>query len=504
MHRLTANWARPTPSTTGDEPRIGRVALREEDVPGATSEDLLALFDSAPLNRRYWVIFALMSAVFVFDFFDFLVVGYLLAAVAREWHLTYGQSAVILYSGGLGAILGALVFGAFSDAWGRKQQMVIGTFICACSSGLIAFIPEGAWWLFALLRFFVGVGLTAAVTPSLTVVVELTPTRHRTFATSFYVVFASAGGFLAPLISAAMLGPYGWRRVALLGFVAAIIGILVWLFTPESVRWLAAKGRFAEARTGVARHLGLPLRDVPLPTVPPATVPRGNLLDLLSQPRMFWETILIWGGSSTAGYGVYLWGPTIVALLLKVPVPEAAKYFVFVSAAGVAGKIVVTFIAPLIGRRVLGVLWGFGGVVALAAAGYYNGVLVNGLPLLVILLMCSTFCIEGGFSNLAPYTVESYGVSLGARASGLGQTANGVGKILGPLSLALIAGTSNVVSPKATEAAVFPAFLFLAFCMLLVGLSFLLLGVETHGKAIALGAEETPPRSRGVLGTQTR
>ena len=107
-----------------------------------TSDDLLALFDNAPLNRRYWTIFILMSAVFVFDFFDFLVVGYLLAAVAREWHLTYGQSAMMLYSGGVGAIVGAVVFGAFADAWGRKQQMVIGTFICAISSGLIALSPK--------------------------------------------------------------------------------------------------------------------------------------------------------------------------------------------------------------------------------------------------------------------------------------------------------------------------------------------------------------------------
>lgn len=451
-----------------------------------TTNDLLALFDNAPLNRRYWTIFILMSAVFIFDFFDFLVVGYLLAAVAREWHLTYGQSAVILYSGGVGAIVGAVVFGAFADAWGRKQQMVIGTCICAISSGLIAFIPEGSWLLFAVLRFFVGVGLTAAVTPSLTVVVELTPTRHRTFATSFYVVFASAGGFLAPVISAAIMGPYGWRRVALLGFVALVIGILVWLFTPESVRWLTAKGRFAEARAEVARHLGLPLDRVPLPTVAPAAPPRGNLLDLWSQPRMFWETILIWGGSSTAAYGVYLWGPTIVALLLGVPVPTAAAYFVFVSAAGVIGKIVVTLIAPLIGRRLLGIVWGFGGTVALALAGYYNAEFVLGVPLMVVLMCASTFCIEGGFSNLAPYTVESYGVSLGARSSGLGQTANGVGKIAGPLSLALIAGTSQLISPQQTAEAVFPAFLFLAFCMALVGFSFLFLAVETHGKAMVL------------------
>lgn len=334
-----------------------------------TPEDFLSVFDNAPLNRRYWVIFALMAAVFVFDFFDFVVVGYLLAAVAPEWHLTYGQSGMILYSGGISAIVGAVLFGALADAWGRKQQVVIGTLICALSSGLIAFVPSGSWLLFAILRFFVGVGLSAAVTPSITMVVELTPTRYRTMATSFYLVFFSAGGFIAPIASAAMMGPFGWRGVALLGFVPLIIGILVWIYTPELVRWLTAKGRFVEAQAEVARHLNLPLDRVPLPSVAPAAKPRGNLLDLLSQPRMFFETILIWGGSSIAMYGLYLWGPTIVALLLGITVPQAAAFFIFVSGAGVCGKFAVTLLAPVIGRRRLGIVWGFGGAAALASSG---------------------------------------------------------------------------------------------------------------------------------------
>jgi MFS transporter, putative metabolite:H+ symporter len=95
-------------------------------------------------------------------------------------------------------------------------------------------------------------------------------------------------------------------------------------------------------------------------------------------------------------------------------------------------------------------------------------------------------------------------VNLGARASGLGQAANGVGKILGPLSLALIVGTSNIVAPKAMAEAVLPDLVFLAFCMAPVGLSYLILGVEMHGKSMGTEAEEpaaTAPRT--ALGAET-
>lgn len=275
---------------------------------GQTSEQLLALFDSAPLNRRYWVAFILLSGLFVLEFFDFLVVGYLLARLAPDWHLTYGESAIILYSGGVGAIIGALLFGGLSDLLGRKITMVIGTFICAAASGLMGVVPAGSWEIFAVLRFFIGVGLTAGVTPSLAIQVELTPTRHRTLLTTFYLVFASAGGFLASAATAALIEPIGWRGVAMLGMAPAIVGVLIWLYCPESVRWLVAKGRFVEARDAVATHLGLPRDQVPLPTERPAEEPRGRLRELYQRPALFWETCIIWGGSSIAAYGVYLWG----------------------------------------------------------------------------------------------------------------------------------------------------------------------------------------------------
>jgi len=39
------------------------MALWEETMPGQSADNLLALFDAAPLNRRYWVTFVLLSAL---------------------------------------------------------------------------------------------------------------------------------------------------------------------------------------------------------------------------------------------------------------------------------------------------------------------------------------------------------------------------------------------------------------------------------------------------------
>jgi putative MFS transporter len=465
-----------------------------------TSEDLLALFDAAPLNRRYWVTFAIMAGVFVLDFFDFFLIAFVMSVIGPEWHLTYGQGALILYGAGLGAIIGSLTWGALGDRFGRKMQTVTGTLICGICAGSIGLLPTGAWIALALLRFLVGFGLAAGVTPALTIVVEQTPTRWRTGMTSFYVVFASAGTLLASFTAASLLHAFGWRGVAMTGFIAIIIGLLVWALVPESVRWLTAKGRFAEARAEVAKLLDLPLDRVPLPTIRPTVEPRASLKDLYAKPTLFWQTVLIWGGSSTAAYGYYLWGPTIVALALHVSPAQAAKYFVYVSGTGVIGKIIVSLIASSTGRRGLGIGFGFAAVVCLFAAGYFNGVLLGTFPVFVILVAASAFFVEGGFSNLAPYTVEQYGVRLGSRSSGLGQAANGVGKILGPLALALLAGSDNLIAPKATADAVFPAFAFLAVIMLAVALAYVFLGIETHGRAMGFdeAVPETAPRVLGA------
>jgi putative MFS transporter len=73
------------------------------------------------------------------------------------------------------------------------------------------------------------------------------------------------------------------------------------------------------------------------------------------------------------------------------------------------------------------------------------------------------------------------------RTTGMGSAYGfgGLGKIIGPLCLALIVGSSNVVKPEVTVAAIPASFLFLSAWLVLCGLAFALFGFETRQRSIA-------------------
>lgn len=219
-------------------------------------DDLVALYDKAPLGARYWISMMLVVMTSIFDFFDFFIVGFLVAVLAPQWQLTFGQTSLMLLSAGVGAIVGALSWGALSDRWGRKTLLVAGVALCAVGAGCVSLIPDGAWILFAALRFVVGFGIGGAAAVGVPLIVEYTPTRHRTILSSAVVIPVSLGILGASLTAAALLQVIGWRGLAMLGFIPLIPAVLIVLIMPESVRWLVARGRHAEARVLVGRALG--------------------------------------------------------------------------------------------------------------------------------------------------------------------------------------------------------------------------------------------------------
>src|ERR1700748_634898 len=141
----------------------------------------LTAIEKSALTPRYYTTIVLIVLQEMFEFYDFFLVGYLVSVLAPGWHPTYGQSALMLLSSGVGAIAGALIGGKFADIVGRKRMIWGGGMIFALGAGGIALIPDGAWILFSILRFVVGFGSMAATTAQNPLILEITPTRYRTF-----------------------------------------------------------------------------------------------------------------------------------------------------------------------------------------------------------------------------------------------------------------------------------------------------------------------------------
>jgi putative MFS transporter len=466
------------------EGTVPRSALDSASASRDDTQGWLVSVEKSPLTLRYYLTIALMVVQEMFEFYDFFLVGYLVSVLAPSWHLTYGESAVMLLSSGVGAIVGSLVGGQIADIVGRKKMIWGGGLIFSFGAASCALIPDGAWILFSLLRFVVGFGMTAAISAQSPLIVEITPTRYRTFISSLMVAPVALGTLFAAVIAANLLPVIGWRGVAATGALPIITSLLIAWVAPESVRWLLSRGRNAEARREAAKILGVPPDSITLPNAKQTTPARAPMSELFQDQKRFWWVVVIWIGVSTGTYGVALWGPTILSQLLKITPHDAAQYFVFASLASFAGRILFSVLPLYLGRRGAALVGSFVSTAIMLAIVLFYREFVAGWSVFALLVVFGAAFYSGFFANISPYVVEAFPVSLGARASGLAQASNGVGKILGPLCLALIAGSSDVVSPKATADSIAPAFLFIAACELAALIALLAYRKETHGKPI--------------------
>lgn len=459
----------------------GRIAGTPENS-ASSAQDWLVAIEKSRLTPRYYLTIALIVLQEMFEFYDFFLVGYLVSVLAPGWHLTYGQSAIMLLSSGVGAIAGATIGGKFADIVGRKKMIWGGGFVFALGAAGIALIPDGGWIQFSLLRFVVGCGSMAATTAQNPLIVEITPTRYRTFVSSMMVVPVALGTMFAAIISAGLLPVIGWRGVAATGAAPIITSLLILMIVPESVRWLLSRGRNADARREAAKLLGVPEDSITLPNSIEPSRKAGSIMDVLQDQSRFWWVVVIWIGISTGTYGLQLWGPTILSQLLNISAHEAAHYFVYVAIASLCGRVMFSVLPLYIGRRGAAITGtAISTMVMLAIFAFYRD-FIGGWSVFALLIVFGAAFYSGMFSNISPYVVEVFPVSLGGRAFGLAQASNGVGKILGPVCLALIAGSGDIVSPKATTDAVAPAFLFLAACELAALIAIVAFRREPHGK----------------------
>jgi AAHS family 4-hydroxybenzoate transporter-like MFS transporter len=203
--------------------------------------DVIDLIDRHPVTGFQIGILILCMLVAALDGFDTQAIGYTAPAIAAMIHLPMPQFGQVGSAGLFGAALGALSFGPLADVLGRKWFMIVAVLVFA----IFSYLTSQSSSLNELLacRFLTGLGLGGATPAFLAMGAELAPKRLRdVFVTLTFASFPT-GGLIGSLTSAWVIPNFGWQMVFYIGAVAPIfIAALLWMFMPESVRFLLARG----------------------------------------------------------------------------------------------------------------------------------------------------------------------------------------------------------------------------------------------------------------------
>src|SRR6266545_1057825 len=160
------------------------------------------------------------------EFFDYFLIGFVLAFLIGPWKLTFGQSAVVLLSSGVGAIIGAYVWGWLADRIGRRKVFIGTVLNFSIATGLLYFTPDNGWIYLAIMRFFVGVGVGGLYCVDLPLVQGFMPSSKRGWVGGLVACVITLGVGLGAVLAAFMPSDQ-WRLLFAIGLLPALVVLLV-------------------------------------------------------------------------------------------------------------------------------------------------------------------------------------------------------------------------------------------------------------------------------------
>ena len=89
------------------------------------------------LTANQWKLICTANLADLLDFFDFFLIGYVAAALTKQWSLTYREGGAILLASGLGAVPGAFFWGWLGDKIGRRTVFIMSAVTISLATGVM-------------------------------------------------------------------------------------------------------------------------------------------------------------------------------------------------------------------------------------------------------------------------------------------------------------------------------------------------------------------------------
>ncbi len=359
------------------------------------------LNESDRVTGRHLVILFMSWAGWLFDFYDLMLLSFLLVPIKRDLHLGDWELALLLGTTLAATAVGGIVFGVLADRFGRKQVLTwtmltysIGTFCCGMSH---------AFWLFLIFRIVTGLGVGGEWATGQTLIGETFPAKVRarfaavmqTGAPLGILLASLVGSFLEPKFVAWFGLDWGWRSCFFVSLLPAILVIFIRKHMPESDVWEAKTG------TGELRTAGL-------------------VVELKGDPvlrKLFLLGLVLALADMSAYWFTYTWMPKYLYDQLGLSMVKSGTWMIVTQLAGFTGYLSYGFVADWKGRRwaysLFSIVWAFG----LLGITWFWGI-IDTLPWLPLLFMVLVGFGTGNFSGYGPIFSELFPTRIRSSAMG--------------------------------------------------------------------------------------
>ena len=191
-----------------------------------------------------------MGSATFFDAFDALALAFVLPVLVRQWHISPTQIGWLISVGYLGQFLGALIFGALAERYGRVPSAAGATALMSVMSLACAF--TGRFETLILVRLVQGIGVGGEMPVAAVYINELSKAHGRGRFFLLYELIFPVGLMVTGQIGAVVVQRFGWPIMFWIGAIPGLVIAGLLLTLPESPRWLIGKGRVKEAGAIVA------------------------------------------------------------------------------------------------------------------------------------------------------------------------------------------------------------------------------------------------------------
>ena len=396
--------------------------------------------DRLPFTKLHRKILWVSGIGWAMDAMDVGLISFVMAALAQQWGLSGTSLAWIGSIGFVGMALGASLGGSLADRYGRRLVFAATLLVYGLATGAAAL----SWSVGALLvfRFLIGLGLGAELPVASTLVSEFAPAKIRGRLVVLLEAFWALGWILAALIGTFVipLSDDGWRWAFVLGALPAAYSAVVRRTVPESVRFLEAKGRTAEAEETTRRFERAAGVEPPAGEAAPLVGGTHERAAAEGTPGMagLWagpmrrRTVALWTtwfGINFAYYGAFIWLPTLL-VERGFSLVRSFEFTLYMTLAQLPGYAFSAWLIERWGRRPT--LAAF--LAGSAGAAVFFGVAASPGTILAAGMLLSFFNL-GAWGALYAATPEVYPTTLRATGAGWAAGFGRIASILAPLAV---------------------------------------------------------------------